>query len=160
MSASTRASLLRASLVLLFGLAAGLGVLAFQRWEGVAGTDAALGELERRLTAGAAPAGEGEDAAGEAFRERVAGRYVFAPEPREAFRRVRGVLGDRVLFEGGGSAAVGETFGGAEVVSVGAESVGFRKDGEEITVQVGGGAGGAGGGPPGRRGRPRGGRGS
>ena len=160
MSPSTRASLLRASLVLLFGFAAGLGVLAFQRWEGAADTDLALEELERRLTAEPEPAEAGDDppgdAPGEALRGRVAERYVFAPRPEDRFRKVRGVLGNRVLFEGGESAAVGEEYDGAEVVRVGAESVRFRKDGEEVTVRVGGGGGGGG---EARSGRRRGGRG-
>ena len=154
MRPATRDALLRAGLVLAFGVAAALFVLAFQRWESAGDLEAELARLEEELVAaeefgpaqGAEPA---EDELALRVRERVEARHVFAPPPAERFRSVRGVLGDRVLFEGGESAAVGEEYDGAEVLGVGAESVRFRKAGEEITVEVGGGPAGGGGGFPG-----------
>ncbi|BAM03561.1 hypothetical protein [Phycisphaera mikurensis] len=142
MSRDTRNALLRAALVLVFGFAAVLLVLAFQRHDAAGGLEEDLADLTAALEEKAAADPAGEDDLGERVGERMRQRFVFGSAPEDRFRSVRGVLGDRVFFEGGESVRVGESFDGAEVLGVGAESVRFRHEGEEVTIDVGGGGGG------------------
>ncbi len=141
MTPATRNSLLRAAWVLTLGFAAALGVLAFQRWDASGSIDDELAALEEDLAAD--PGGDdADDPLASGVRDRMVDRYVFASRPEDRFRSVRGVLGDRVFFSSGDSVSVGEEFDGAEVVAVNAESVDFRKNGEDVTVQVQGSGGG------------------
>lgn len=151
MKPATRDSLLRAGLVLAFGVAGALLVFAWQSGERVGELEAELAELGDRFAQSDAqqpttePAtgrrgrsGQPQDELGQAIRNRIAERYVFSRKPQDRFRQVQGVLGNRVFFAGGQSSIVGETFDGVEILRIDAEGVVVSKDGEEITVQVSG----------------------
>lgn len=73
--------------------------------------------------------------------ERIQKRHLFAPAPPQAFRKIVGVLGDRVLYPDGASYKVGESFGGATVKAIGSDWVDLEYEGETITIGVFGGQG-------------------
>lgn len=91
---------------------------------------------------------------------RVAQRHFLSAAPPQAFRQAQGVLGDRVLYPGGQSFAVGDNAMGATVKKIDVTHVELEFEGETIRVEFGSGGGG-GVSPPGarfRRGMRRGGR--
>lgn len=85
---------------------------------------------------------------------RLRERRFFSPAPPQDFRNARGVLGDRVLYPGGQSFAVGEHAMGATVKEIGLNYVELEFEGETVRVEFGGGGGGGFEGP--RRGGGRG----
>ena len=85
--------------------------------------------------------------------QRVAERRFFSPAPPQGFRNARGVLGDRVLYSGGQSFAVGDNVMGATVKEIGLNHVELEYEGETVTVKFG--SGGGSNARPGRRGGRR-----
>ena len=68
--------------------------------------------------------------------QRINQRHLFAPKPPDQFRNIQGVLGDRVLYAGGQSFAVGENAMGATVKAVNSEWVEFEFKGETIRIET------------------------
>jgi len=68
-------------------------------------------------------------------------RHLFAPKPGQAFRQVRGVLGDAVVFGSGQVVDVGGSYAGAKVVAVGSDWVELLFEEESIVIGVYGGRG-------------------
>ena len=73
--------------------------------------------------------------------KRVAERRFFSPAPPQGFRNARGVLGDRVLYAGGQSFAVGDNVMGATVKEIGLNHVELEYEGETVRVEFGSGGG-------------------
>jgi len=67
---------------------------------------------------------------------RITERHLFMQAPRQGFRSVQGVLGDRVLYSGGRSFGLGENAMGATVIALGTNWVELEHDGKTITVDV------------------------
>lgn len=87
--------------------------------------------------------------------QRIRDRHLFMPKPPERFRSIQGVLGNRVLYAGGQSFAVGENAMGATVKAVNSEWVEFEFQGETVRIEMFPGRGGGGGGDR-RKGRKHG----
>jgi len=75
---------------------------------------------------------------------RLGKRRFFSPAPPQDFRNARGVLGDRVLYPGGQSFAVGDHAMGATVKAIGLDYVELEFEGETVRVDFGSGGGGGG----------------
>ena len=73
--------------------------------------------------------------------QRVAERRFFSPAPPQGFRYPRGVLGDRVLYSGGQSFAVGDNVMGATVKEIGLNHVELEYEGETVKVKFSPGGG-------------------
>ncbi len=67
---------------------------------------------------------------------RVHQRHLFSPEPPKAAHSILGVLGDRVLFPGGGAVGVGESFNGATVKAIGPDWAELEVDGKVVKFSV------------------------
>jgi len=80
--------------------------------------------------------------------QRIDARHLFTAPPSPQFRNVIGVLGNRALYPGGDSLAVGEQREGATLKAVGADYVEFEFEGETVRVDVLAAGGDAGGGGP------------
>ena len=68
--------------------------------------------------------------------KRIQERFLFSPRPPEMFRRVQGVLGDRVLYPGGQSFGIGDNAMGATVVAIGSNWVELEHNGRSIIIDV------------------------
>ena len=67
---------------------------------------------------------------------RVQARRLFTPAPPDAFRNVRGILGNRVLYPGGQSFGLGDQAMDARIVAIGTNWVEFSKDGQTVTLDI------------------------
>lgn len=133
------------------------------RWIATRGADARLENIVARLAPpptvppqpptsddkhGGAPRSPGgasaqrpEDPAGQAVVKRILDRYIFNQPPPQRFRQIKGVLGDRVIFDDGRVVSVGEQYDGATVKAIGGDWVQLEHEGQSIVVGVRGGQG-------------------
>lgn len=147
----------RVVLAILVVAAVAVSAWVVQRWAATGDYDTRLAAAMGRLEPDAQPAegkgeGEGEaegkkpatpepNKAATAAADRIEKSYIYIPKPPPQYRNVEGVLGDRVIFAGGRSVGIGETFDGAKIIAIGSDWVDLEVDGKTISIGVFGGEG-------------------